>query len=192
MKVSFVDLLPQYSNLKVEIDAELKNIILTSSFIGGIAVEEFENLLCDLEHRDCSVGLKSGTSALILALKSLELPEKSEVITTTLTAVPTVEAIVQAGLRPVLCDVRNPWSIQMFDHVRGVSIKRKIGIFFLSVKYFFEELLIKRANIVTAYSKGIKDWLLDYIGMSLNKIKIIGPHVDLKKFNIEKIKKSKL
>tara|TARA_Y100000588_G_scaffold267741_1_gene282881 strand:- start:64 stop:1182 length:1119 start_codon:yes stop_codon:yes gene_type:complete len=105
MKVPFVDLLPQYLNLKDEIDTELMNIISKTSFIGGTAVKEFENLLADLENRDCAVGLKSGTSALILALKSLDLPEESEVITTTLTAVPTVEAIVQAGLKPVLCDV---------------------------------------------------------------------------------------
>ena len=127
MKVSFVDLLPQYSNLKVEIDAELKNIILTSSFIGGIAVEEFENLLCDIEHRDYSVGLKSGTSALILALKSLELPEESEVITTTLTAVPTVEAIVQAGLRPVLCDVdSNTAQISLESVKKSINSKTKV------------------------------------------------------------------
>ena len=105
MKVPFVDLLPQYLNLQDKIDVELKNLISKTSFIGGPAVKEFEDLLAIEENRDYAVGLKSGTSALILALKSLELPEESEVITTTLTAVPTVEAIVQAGLKPVLCDV---------------------------------------------------------------------------------------
>ena len=105
MKVPFVDLLPQYLNLQDKIDVELKNLISKTSFIGGPAVKEFEDLLAIEENRDYAVGLKSGTSALILALKSLELPEESEVITTTLTAVPTVEAIVQARLKPVLCDV---------------------------------------------------------------------------------------
>ncbi|MED5579194.1 MAG: DegT/DnrJ/EryC1/StrS family aminotransferase [Nitrospinota bacterium] len=105
MKVPFVNLLPQYLKLQNQIDTEMNSLISKTSFIGGVAVKEFEDVLAKEEQRDYAVGLKSGTSALILALKVLQLPQGSEVITTTLTAVPTVEAIVQAGLKPVLCDV---------------------------------------------------------------------------------------
>ena len=130
----------------------------------------------------------------VISLRATKIIKKNNIDAVYATPGCLGEGLIASWLtgKPVLCDVRNPWSIQMFDHTRGVSIKRKIGIFLLSIKYFFEELLIKRANIVTAYSKGIKDWLLDYIGISSNKIKIIGPHVDLKKFNIDKNKKSKL
>ena len=49
--------------------------------------------------------VNSCTAALHLALLSIEAPEGSEVITTPLTFCATINAIIHAGLRPVLADV---------------------------------------------------------------------------------------
>jgi dTDP-4-amino-4,6-dideoxygalactose transaminase len=53
-----------------------------------------------------AVGVANGTDALHLALRALEVEPGDEVITVPNTFVATVEAIVQAGARPVLVDAR--------------------------------------------------------------------------------------
>ena len=51
------------------------------------------------------VGVGNGTDAIKLALLALGIEKGSEVITVSNTAVPTVSAIVDAGYKPVFCDV---------------------------------------------------------------------------------------
>ena len=52
-----------------------------------------------------SVGCANGTDALYLAIKSLDLPENSEVIVPAMTWISTVLAIINNNLKPVLVDV---------------------------------------------------------------------------------------
>lgn len=49
--------------------------------------------------------VNNGTSALIVGIKSLELPEKSEVITTPFTFAATCHSIIWNNLVPVFCDI---------------------------------------------------------------------------------------
>jgi len=54
--------------------------------------------------------LSSGTSAIELALRSLNLPHGAKILTTSFTFPATIEAIINAGLTPVLCDIdKNSW-----------------------------------------------------------------------------------
>jgi dTDP-4-amino-4,6-dideoxygalactose transaminase len=57
---------------------------------------------CGSEH---AVAVASGTDAIELALRALEIGPADEVITQANTCVPTVAAIERAGATPVLCDV---------------------------------------------------------------------------------------
>jgi dTDP-4-amino-4,6-dideoxygalactose transaminase len=68
-------------------------------------VEAFESKLATLTASTAAVGVASGTDALELALRALELPPGSEVICPNLTAPATPTAVLRAGLRPVLVDV---------------------------------------------------------------------------------------
>ena len=53
------------------------------------------------------VAVGSGTDAIMLSLKALNIGEGDEVITTSNTAVPTVTAIVNAGAKPRFVDVNS-------------------------------------------------------------------------------------
>lgn len=65
----------------------------------------FENRLKDeLKVRNASI-FNNGTIALLVALKSLNLPYGSEVITTPFTFAATPHSIVWNGLQPVFCDI---------------------------------------------------------------------------------------
>lgn len=107
MKVNFVDLKAQYQTIKPEIDKAIENVISNTAFILGKAVAEFEEQFatyCGAKH---CVGINSGTSALIMALKALDVGEGDEVITTTNTFIATAEAISFAGATPVLVDIED-------------------------------------------------------------------------------------
>jgi dTDP-4-amino-4,6-dideoxygalactose transaminase len=57
-----------------------------------------------------TVLVSSGTSAIELALKSLELPIGSKVLTSCFTFPATIEAIINVGLSPIICDVdKSSW-----------------------------------------------------------------------------------
>lgn len=71
----------------------------------GSEVSLFEDEFSDFLNIKHSVALQSCTAALHLALEAFEFPRGSEVITTPLTFVATSLAILQAGLKPVFCDI---------------------------------------------------------------------------------------
>jgi dTDP-4-amino-4,6-dideoxygalactose transaminase len=107
MKVNFVDLKAQYQTIKPEIDKAIENVISNTAFILGKAVAEFEEQFatyCGAKH---CVGINSGTSALIMALKALDVGEGDEVITTPNTFIATAEAISFAGATPVFVDIED-------------------------------------------------------------------------------------
>lgn len=102
--VAFVDLDAQLRSVRAEIDAAIRGVIDNGSFILGPEVEQFEAEFaeyCDARH---AVGVDSGTSALELALRALDVGPDDEVITISNSFVASALAIVHAGARPVLVD----------------------------------------------------------------------------------------
>lgn len=101
----FIDLKAQYVNIKDEILQCINNILESSHYILGENVraleEEIENYLGVKE----AVGVASGTDALHLALRALNISEEDEVITTPFTFFATVEAIIYVGAKPVFVDI---------------------------------------------------------------------------------------
>ncbi|MEK6709832.1 MAG: DegT/DnrJ/EryC1/StrS family aminotransferase [Nitrospinota bacterium] len=127
MKIPFVDLLPQYLEVKRAVDDGLAQLIGSSSFIGGGPVREFEAALAKEEERGFAVGVKSGTAALQLVFEGLDLPPGSEIITTTHTAVPTVEAILRAGCKAVLCDI-HPGTYQLSAGAAAAAVGPRTAV----------------------------------------------------------------
>ncbi|MFZ5774281.1 MAG: DegT/DnrJ/EryC1/StrS family aminotransferase [Thermodesulfobacteriota bacterium] len=106
MKLPYVDLAVRDPEQR-RIFAEIFDKALTSgSFILGPAVDEFEGNFAAFCGVSRTIGLNSGTDALFLALKALGIGIDDEVITVSNTFVATVGAIIAAGARPVLIDVR--------------------------------------------------------------------------------------
>lgn len=71
----------------------------------GPKTVEFEKKISEYFGKKFGVFVNSGSSACLLALAALDLPEGSEVITPACTFSTTVAPIIQLGLRPVFCDV---------------------------------------------------------------------------------------
>lgn len=65
----------------------------------------------------------NGHTAILLALKALELPHSGEVLTSPFTFVSTTNAIVQSGLTPVFCDIDSTYNIDVESIKRNITEK---------------------------------------------------------------------
>jgi dTDP-4-amino-4,6-dideoxygalactose transaminase len=84
-----------------------------SQFILGEEVERFESRFAELCQTSFALGLNSGTDALFLALKALDIGSGDEVITVPNSFVATAGVIVAAGAKPVFVDVGADYNIDV-------------------------------------------------------------------------------
>lgn len=103
-KIPFVDLIAQYRSIENEIDEAIKRVLVSSQFILGDETQSFENEFAAFTETTYCSAVASGTDALFLGLKSLDLKPGDEVITVANTFIATILAIVWAGGTPVLVD----------------------------------------------------------------------------------------
>ena len=94
-----------YEAHRDELDAAFHRVLSSDRIVLGPEVEGFERKLAELTGAGAAVGVASGTDALELALRALDLSPGSEVLCPNLTAAATPTAILRAGFRPVLVDV---------------------------------------------------------------------------------------
>jgi CDP-6-deoxy-D-xylo-4-hexulose-3-dehydrase len=73
--------------------------------VPGKCVSEFERRVADFMGKKHGVMVNSGSSALLIAMRLMNLPAGSEVITPALTFSTDVASIYQAGYKPVFVDV---------------------------------------------------------------------------------------
>ena len=95
----------QYSSYKDEIDLAIKRVLDSGWYILGKEVESFEIEFANYNKSNYSIGVGSGTEALHLSLRALNIKSGDEVITTAHTAVATASAIVLSGAKPIFVDI---------------------------------------------------------------------------------------
>ncbi len=100
-----VDLVRQYKSISDEIDSAVLEVVRSGRYIGGAVVSDFEKQLADYVGSSYCVGCNSGTDALYLALRALNIGAGDEVITTPFTFIATAETISLVGAKPVFVDM---------------------------------------------------------------------------------------
>ena len=115
-------------NLAISDKKILSNFLKTSKriskhgiFILGHEVEKFENKISNFLNTKNVIAVNSGTSAIYLALKALNLKKTDEVITTPMSWLITSSSIVLAGGKPVFADVDDNYNLD------PNSVKNKIN-----------------------------------------------------------------
>jgi dTDP-4-amino-4,6-dideoxygalactose transaminase len=104
INIPLVNLRRQYAHLAPAIDAAIKGVCERSDFILGRAVQEFESAFASYSGARHCIGVASGTDALHLILRGLEIGPGDEVILPANTFIATAQAIWCCGARPVLVD----------------------------------------------------------------------------------------
>ena len=105
LRVPFNDLRPLVRALASELRGATERVMASGWFVLGPELEAFEREFADYLGRAHAVGVASGTDAIELSLRALDIGPGDEVITVSHTAVATVLAIERTGATPVLCDI---------------------------------------------------------------------------------------
>ena len=103
--VPMLDIKAQHEPLKEDIKNALKEILESGRFILGDNVTHFENEVASYLGSEKAVGLASGTDALYLSLRALDIKQGDEVITTPFSFIATAESITYVGGVPVFVDI---------------------------------------------------------------------------------------
>lgn len=104
-RVPFLDLQAQHRQIRDEVFAAWEDICASSRFAQGPPTQAFEREFADFCGVAHCVTCNSGTSALHLALRVLDIGPGDEVITVPMTFIATVWAISYVGARPVFVDI---------------------------------------------------------------------------------------
>jgi dTDP-4-amino-4,6-dideoxygalactose transaminase len=102
---SFLDLKPQFSEIRDEMFAAVHNVLESQVFILGPELEALERELMDYLQCGFAIGCASGSDAILLALMALHVGPDDEVITTPFTFVATAGSISRLRARPVFVDI---------------------------------------------------------------------------------------
>ena len=103
VRVPFNALVP--GDDRAAIDAAIKRVIDRGWFILGPEVDAFEQEFAAASGTAHAVGVGTGTDAITLILRALDIGPGDEVITSPLSAAYSALAIMMAGARPVFADI---------------------------------------------------------------------------------------
>lgn len=95
----------QYETNKKEIVDAIKRVLNNGHYVLGAEVGKFEKSFADYCGTQHGIGVNSGTDALTLTLRALDIGPGDEVITVSHTAIATIAAIIACGATPVLVDI---------------------------------------------------------------------------------------
>ena len=105
MPVPLLDLRAQHATIRDEVVAKMMEVVDAQLFILGEPVATLEDevaKLCRVKH---AIGCASGTDALLLAFRALDIGRGDEVITTPFTFFATAGTIHNVGATPVFVDI---------------------------------------------------------------------------------------
>ena len=92
----------------------------------GSKILDFEEKLSKLVNRKFACCVSSGTAALEIAVKSLNIKEGSEVITPAFSIISNTNAIIKSNLKPILIDTDiTTWNINIQDLEKKINKKTK-------------------------------------------------------------------
>ncbi|UCG88773.1 MAG: DegT/DnrJ/EryC1/StrS family aminotransferase [Gemmatimonadota bacterium] len=103
--IPLLDLRAQFETIKEDVVAAILQVAESQRFIMGEPVAKLEGAVAAYVGTPFAVACASGTDALLLSLKTLELEPRDEVITTAFTFFATAGAIHNAGGKPVFVDI---------------------------------------------------------------------------------------
>src|SRR5690242_17040028 len=104
-QVPITDLGLEYKAIKKDLDPLLEKILASGAYVLGPELSHFESELAAYIGVRYAVGLNSGTDAVWLALRALNIGPGDEVIVPAMYFFATVEPIVQLGAKPVFVDI---------------------------------------------------------------------------------------
>jgi dTDP-4-amino-4,6-dideoxygalactose transaminase len=105
MAVPLLDLRAQHANIRDEIVRAMMQVVDDQAFILGKPVSDLEADVAKLSRTKYAIGCASGTDALLLAMKALDIGPGDEVVTSPFTFFATAGTIHNVGAKAVFVDI---------------------------------------------------------------------------------------
>src|SRR3989442_12656410 len=126
MTVLFLKLAAQYASLKEELLPVIEKTLAGGHYILGPNVTALEQEIAAFTGTRFGIGVNSGSDALTLALKALDVGAGDEVITTPFTYIAPAESIYQTGAKIVFADIHpRTFTIDSADIARKITTRTK-------------------------------------------------------------------
>ncbi|MFA5306349.1 MAG: DegT/DnrJ/EryC1/StrS family aminotransferase [Candidatus Babeliales bacterium] len=97
----------QVKNMRPQFTAALEKVLDSQGFIGGSFIETIEKQLAQYMRVKHVISCNSGTDALMMALRVLEMPKNAIVLTTPFSFIASSSEIVALGAHPVFIDIES-------------------------------------------------------------------------------------
>ena len=123
--IPYVNLAAQWQDEKQELLPIIETVMSSGQYVGGEAVQLFEQKAAELCGTKYCVALNSGTDALVLGLLALGVQAGDEVITPPNSFIASTAAIVHLKAKPVFVDVLPDQNIDPTQIERKISVKTK-------------------------------------------------------------------
>ncbi|MEK6940736.1 MAG: DegT/DnrJ/EryC1/StrS family aminotransferase [Nanoarchaeota archaeon] len=105
--IPLLELQSQYKLIQKPINTAINRVLKSGRYLFGTELEYFEKEFTNYIGTNYTVGTSSGTSALAISLRALGVHRGHDVLVPANTAIPTATAVLQAGARPIFCDINN-------------------------------------------------------------------------------------
>ena len=115
----------EYNYLKNNILKSIDNVLKSGNLFFGGELDKFEKKFLKINQSKYGVAVGSGTDAIYLSLKALNIGQNDEVITVANTAIPTVAAIRNTGASVKFIDVGNDYLIDVNKIEKSITKKTK-------------------------------------------------------------------
>jgi dTDP-4-amino-4,6-dideoxygalactose transaminase len=126
MQVPFLNPAAQFEALKNDLMPAVEGVLAGGRYILGPNVDAFEKEFASYVGTRFAVSVNSGSDALILALRALEVGAGDEVITTPFTYIAPAEAIYAVGAKIIFSDIdRRTFNLDPLDVARRVTSRTK-------------------------------------------------------------------
>lgn len=126
MKIPFLDLTVTDQHMKSELLDAVDTVLSHGRIVLGPEVGQFEEEIARFCQKKYGIGVNSGTDALYLALRSLDVGPGDEVITTPMSWIATLNAITLCGATPVFVDVKEDQNINADLIEEAITDKTKV------------------------------------------------------------------
>src|SRR5436309_1701757 len=126
MNVPFLNLKAQHDSLKEELLPVVEKVLADGHYILGPNVSAFEEEMARFTKTRFAIGVNSGSDALTLALRALDIAPGDEVITTPFTYIAPAESVHQVGAKIVFADIHpRTWNIDPEEIARKITPRTK-------------------------------------------------------------------
>ena len=112
----------KYGNIFLE---KIKKTLDKGTIFFGDQLNLFERNFVIKYKGKYGIAVRSGTDALLISLKALNLKPRDEVITAANTAIPTISAIINSGAKPKLVDIGEDYLIDVKKIEKQINSRTK-------------------------------------------------------------------